>query len=105
MNVRLPIKTFSFRNPSIKAWLLGALAFGASGFAMADDAAQQPAVATYHAALQAKVIPERLNGEAGNRVDWNVDYPSQLAPQAVSETSRRPVSKMDGIVETSSRHP
>lgn len=102
MNISLATKIPSLRARTTKVWLLGALALGASSFAMANETAQQPASNTYQLALQAKVLSNKDQGEAGNRVDWNGDYPSQLAPQKVPVTNGTPASKVAPTVDTTS---
>lgn len=102
MNISLSTKTPSFRNRTIKALLLGAIALGVSSFAMAHETVQQPASTTYQVALQAKVLSNQGHGEAGNRADWNVDYPSQLAPQTVPVTNDNSSTNVASTVDIAS---
>lgn len=99
MNLSTSTKLSSLRNRTIKAVLFGAIALAASGFATAHDAAPQPASTTYQAALQAKIAPTQAGHEAGSRIDWNVDYPSQLAPQTVRVAHNVPASEVTSTVD------
>jgi hypothetical protein len=92
MNISLSTKTPSLRNRTIKTLLLGAMALGVSSFAAAHETVQQPASIAYRTALQPKVAPTQAYVDATARTDWNVDYPSQLAPQAVPATSNAPAN-------------
>jgi hypothetical protein len=95
MNIPTSTKIPSIRKRTIEALVLGAMALAVTGFATAHDTAPQPASTTYQAALQAKIVPTRAGQQAGSRIDWNVDYPSQLAPQAIrvaNNASAHPVT-------------
>lgn len=99
MNVSTTPKISFARTRTIKALLLGAMALAVSGFATAHDAAPQPASTTYQAALQAKISATQAGHEAGSRIDWNVDYPSQLAPQTVRVANIEPADKAMSTVD------
>lgn len=99
MYIPTSTKTPSLRSRTIRTLLLGAMALAASGFATAHEAAPQPASTTYQAALQAKISPIRADQEAGSRIDWNVDYPSQLAPQTVRVANNMPAGNVTSTVD------
>lgn len=89
------------RNRTINALLLGAIALTVSGFASAHgaDASPQPASTVYPTAIQPTIVAAPTLREAGNRSDWNVDYPSQLAPQAVRVANSIPASSVTSTVD------
>ncbi|MBV8159065.1 MAG: hypothetical protein JO278_15505 [Dyella sp.] len=99
MNLSTSTKMPTLRNRTIKALLLGVIALAASGLATAHDATPQPTSNTYQAALQATIVPTQAGAEAGSRIDWNVDYPSQLAPQTVRVAHNVPTSKLTSTVD------
>ncbi|RAO77636.1 hypothetical protein [Dyella jiangningensis] len=105
MNLSPSTRTPPLPRRVINALLLGAVALGVSHLAMADEAVQQPSAATYQVAVQSRLLPDPHRGEAGDRVDWNVDYPSQLAPQPVDVANDAPVNKLASTVATSSDQP
>lgn len=99
MNISTSTKIHSVRNRAIKALFLGAAALTVSGFATAHEAAPQPASTTYQTALQPKIVAAQANHDAGSRVDWNVDYPSQLAPQTVRVANDMPANHVTSTVD------
>ncbi|WP_201315333.1 hypothetical protein [Dyella sp. EPa41] len=99
MNIPTSTTISSARNRAIKSLWLGAMALAVSGFATAHEAAPQPASTTYQAALQAKIVPTQARDEAASRSNWNVDYPSQLAPQPVRVASNATINKVASTVD------
>lgn len=101
MNTSLS-KNPTFRRRLVDAVMLGVFAFAASGLAMAGEATPSSGPAYYRTELQTKVVPNQTHGDAGNRYDWNVDYPSQLAPQAVPSPHDASVAQMEATTASAS---
>lgn len=93
------VSFFRASRHGFKGRLLAALALAfVANMAIADDAAPALASAT---ATQQPMQARQNQGDAGERADWNVDYPSQLGPQPLT----RATAPKDAATATASASP